>query len=188
MYKKILFLVLSSTFVMAQGNLSFAGALEQRLNIDAGLQAREHQESALKQGAVLTGALAATEFETVLEDFGQGEIELAARQSFEAPSIRKNRRNQVNSQIHELESETVSYERQIHNQLSLYFLEAVNTNQLLDLTKSRLHVLEQIVIWQTAKFNEGALAESALIRTRISVAELEAEVKTIESSAASVAL
>ena len=175
MYKYVVLLVALNALALTQTPLSFQQALEQRLAFDSGLKAFGKQHSALRLTATSENALAATEFETVLEDFGREEIEIVASQTFERPSIRKKRLELFETELDQLKAQVISYRDRIHYELSLYFLGAVQTNHLLDLAHGRLAILDQTFNWQQRRYEAGALAESELIRTRLAVAELQAE-------------
>jgi len=180
MYKYLFLLVTFISLAQSQTSLEFQQALERRLTTDAGLRALHKHQSALTLNAKAEIAFSATEFETVLEDFGQAEIEIAARQTFEAPSIRKNKLELFNTDKLRLNTDISAYRDQVHYQLSNYFLKAFGTHHLLELVKGRLSILNLIFTWQTKRFEAGALAESELIRSRLAVAELSAEVAQIE--------
>lgn len=182
MYKRIFLFTIAISIVYSQQELSFQDAFQRRLEVDSGLQALSHQRTGLNLSKELSQALAPTEFESVFEDFGQDEIEFTARQTFEAPSLRRSRLSLVEAELGIIQNETQTYQDEIHYQLSMYFLESVHWNKRIALAEERLVLMEQTLNWQNHQFNEGALSESELIRSRLEIARLEADRSQIKTS------
>lgn len=182
MYKRIVLFTMVISIVYSQQELSFQDAFHRRLEIDSGLLALSHQRTSLNLSKELSQAFTPTEFESVFEDFGQDEIELSAKQTFELPSIRRKRGALVEAEIGIIENETQTYQDEIHYQISIYFLESVHWNKRLALAEERLALMEQTLDWQRHQFNEGALSESELIRSRLEIARLEAVLSQIQIS------
>ena len=182
MYKRIVLFAMALSIVYSQQELSFQEAFQRRLEIDSGLQALSHQRIGLNLSKELSQALAPTEFESVFENFGQDEIELSARQTFEVRSIRRNRAALVDAELGIIDNETQTYQDDIHYQLCMYFLESVHWHKRLELAEERLILTEQTLDWQNHQFNEGALSESELIRSRLEIARLESELERIKTS------
>lgn len=182
MYKRILLFAIVLSIAYTQQNLSFEEAFQRRLIIDSGLQALSQQRTAMTLNKQLSHSLTPTEFESVLEDFGQDEIEISASQSFEPRSIRRNRASLADAELGLIANQAQSYRDEIHYQLSSYFLESVHWHRRSTLAQERLGLMEQTLEWQNHQFNEGALSESELIRSRLEIARLEAELSQINTS------
>ncbi|NQT61345.1 MAG: TolC family protein [Candidatus Marinimicrobia bacterium] len=182
MYKRIVLFAIVISIAHSQQQLSFHEAFQRRLEVDSGLLALSHQRTVLSLSKELSQAFAPTEFESVLENFGQDEIEFSARQVFEAPSIRRNRLTLVDAELGIIENNARTYQDEIHYRLSMYFLESVHWNKRLALAEERLVLTEQILDWQNHQFKQGALSESELIRSRLETARQEADLSQIKTS------
>lgn len=182
MYKSMIVMATCVSLAIAQTPLSFKDALRHRIEIDKGLAAISSQRSAAEMDIDLVKALAPTEVEIVLEDFGQDEIELAFHQSLDSPGIRKSKREIAESEMAGFTVESEIRKMQVHHELSMYFLELAKLNQELSLSQDRLAMTKSILDWQNHQFSEGALSESELIRTRYEIAGNEAETKRIALS------
>ena len=182
MYKRIILFTIAISIVYSQQELSFQDAFQRRLEVESGLQALGHQRIGLNLSKELSQALAPTEFESVFENFGQDEIEFSAKQVFEAPSIRRNRLSLIDAEVGLIENDTRTYQDEIYYQISMYFLESVHWNKRIALAEERLVLMEQTLDWQNHQFNEGALSESELIRSRLEIARLEADLSQIKTS------
>lgn len=179
MYKSMIVSAICVSFAIAQTHLSFDDALQHRIKLDKGLAAISSQRSATEMDIDLVKALAPTEVEIVFEDFGQDEIEVAFHQSLDSPGIRKSKREIAKSEMEGFELDSEIRSMQLHHELSMYFLELARTSQELRLSQDRLSMTRSILEWQKLQFNEGALSESELIRTRFEIAGIEAETKRI---------
>jgi outer membrane protein TolC len=182
MYKSTIVSAICVSFTIAQTPLSFDDALQHRIKLDKGLAAISSQRSAAEMDIDLVKALAPTELEIVLEDFGQDEIEVAFHQRLDSPGIRKSKREIAESEMEGFEFDSEIRRMQLHHELSMYFLELARTSQELKLSQDRLTMTRNILDWQKLQFNEGALSESELIRTRFEIAGIEAETKRIALS------
>ncbi|NQV14870.1 TolC family protein [bacterium] len=185
MYKSILIVAICSTIAIAQTHLTFDEGYKRKMSLDAGNRAFKNQRTALMLSSDIVHALPSTELETVVENFGQDEIEISAKQVFESRRVRKNRQSLIGADIKALDLEATRYKRQIHFRLSTYFLEIINVNSQVQFSTERLEVTNKMFDWQNLQFKEGALAESELIRTRFSIADIESKLvyyQAIQSS------
>jgi len=182
MYIRTVIIALCVSIAIAKNPLSFEDAFQRRLEIDKHLSALNSHRSGAELNVELSTALTPTELETVIGDFGRDEIEIAATQIIESPSIRKNRRLVAETELDGLKVEAANLHFQIHHDLSTYFLAAASLEEKLNLAHKRLLMSQNMLEWQERQFKEGALPESELIRTRYEIAGLNTELGRLELS------
>jgi len=175
MCKRMLLILLFSTLTLSQSQFYFSEVYERKVALDPGNRSLINQRSALELSAEMVHALPSTVIESVVENFGQDEIEISAIQQFESGTIRKNRESLISAKIHALQAETASYNGQIHYELTHFLLEIVNSGSQVQLTSERLEVSNKMLAWQNRQFMGGGLAESELIRTGLSIADIESD-------------